>query len=224
MSHSLLSQPEKLHDITDDLESLFWVLVYGAMKWHALPDQNIPLEGFDQFSLDGHGRRVGGGFKGDWILSGDALVRLRLTCPALHKLIKDCRLGWWKLYNAKHGARDFEDMEDFHAEIMKMLELAGKPSFWIEKYSAILSTWDVPPPPTVAPASTIPSEVPAAANSLPADPPSPLAPSKPNADPPPFRRSDAACAGVKRGAETPSSAPENAGAAHPHKKPRRSED
>ncbi|KIP02472.1 hypothetical protein PHLGIDRAFT_79080, partial [Phlebiopsis gigantea 11061_1 CR5-6] len=32
MSIPLLSKPEKLHDIADDLESVYWVLLYGAMK------------------------------------------------------------------------------------------------------------------------------------------------------------------------------------------------
>lgn len=224
MSHSLLSQPEKPHDITDDLESLFWVLVYGAMKWHSLPDQYIPFEGFDQYNLDGQGRRIGGDFKSSWILSGDTLVRLRLTSPTLHKLIKDCRLVWWKFYNAKEGARDFEDMEVFHAEIMKTLGLAGKPVFWIERYSAILSTWDAPPPPPIAPAGPSSNKVPLGANSLPVNTTSqPETPTKSttildSGDATPGRR------GVKRSAESISSGSESVGALPLCKRLRRGQD
>ena len=94
MSYSLLSQPEKSHDITDDLESLFWVLVFGAMKWFASPGQELPFEGFDQYTLDALGRRIGGTYKGDWIHCSDFLVDLRLTSDVLQNLVEDSRLCW----------------------------------------------------------------------------------------------------------------------------------
>ena len=47
MPIALLQNPAKVHDIADDLESLFWVFTYGALTRFALPDQDRLTDVFD---------------------------------------------------------------------------------------------------------------------------------------------------------------------------------
>ena len=143
MSYPLLTEAGKIHDIADDLESVFWVLVFAAMKWHTIPGQELPLYGFDELVVHPDGTKVGGQLKGYWIFS-DELYELRYTHNVLKELIRASRLSWFQFYRARRGAPEFASMEEVRAEIMKMLDLAPSPAFWIEKYATSLSAMSTP--------------------------------------------------------------------------------
>ena len=138
MSYPLLTEPDKLHDIADDLESIFWVLVFSAMKCYSLPDQDVSLHGFDDQSLDAYERRVGGTHKRHWLFS-DQLSKIHFVPNSLHDLIQDSQLCWFQFYIARHGTAGFDSVPAAKAELLRMLDRASSPSFWAEKYAASLS-------------------------------------------------------------------------------------
>ena len=122
MSYPLLSDPGKVHDITDDLESVFWVLLFCAMHYYSLPDQDIPMDVFDYQSIDEDGRRTGGNFKAAWVFSSSQLLDLRLTSADLHHLLRESQKCWLQYHTAMKGATEFDDMIDVKNRVMKILE------------------------------------------------------------------------------------------------------
>ncbi|KIP08542.1 hypothetical protein PHLGIDRAFT_12541 [Phlebiopsis gigantea 11061_1 CR5-6] len=138
MSISLLSKPDKLHDITDDLESVYWVLLYGALKMFASADQDLPLNVFDWHGIDRDGRRIGGRFKQAWIYNSDRLFALGLTSTALQELILESQRCWFMFYNVRDDLMSLDGLGDLRDRMTKTLEQAPDPSFWIDKYAAAL--------------------------------------------------------------------------------------
>lgn len=141
MSIPLLENPKKVHDIVDDLQSIFWVLIYGALKHFTLPDQSLPMEVFSHQTIDRKGRRFGG----RWKLSSIALGSFRnldYSSAALKNLVSKSDLVWRDYHAGINGARQFASDEKLHAEIMEGMESAKKPSFWVEAFATALSELD----------------------------------------------------------------------------------
>ena len=98
----LLQRPEKKHELTDDLESLYWVLIYGALHFCAHEKPNF-LTGNDIFSEareiidEGRARRWGGWSKRD-VLFDFALVRFPFACKPLRDLISVLSADWRRYY------------------------------------------------------------------------------------------------------------------------------
>lgn len=141
MSVPLLRNPDKLHDLVDDLESVFWVFVYGAVKHYALPPVPITLNLFDDQRVDGCGRAISGLWKDDAL---ERLDEVHYTSAALKDVIWDCSMAWQKFRIAQRGVSDFNWPVEMKEDIMKMLELAGKPSYWVAKVSHVLRTHSSP--------------------------------------------------------------------------------
>ena len=135
MSIPLLRDPDRLHDLVDDLESLFWVLVYGALKRFVRGDPRYSMRMFDGETRDEMGRLVGGVQKYSALWSG-AFLRQEYVCPSLQRLIHVCAARWNEYQLLKRSAPELD--EDTVARLKSILDLACQPSFWMEKFVTAL--------------------------------------------------------------------------------------
>ncbi|KAI0688598.1 hypothetical protein BC835DRAFT_1419038 [Cytidiella melzeri] len=100
MSIALLEDPLKAHEPLDDLESVFWALLFGAMhRFDHIKDATIIIAMFDEKNLtqlaDGSTAYVGGSLK--FAALGKIHKGLHFKCLPLQNLI--CRLAnEWKKY------------------------------------------------------------------------------------------------------------------------------
>ncbi|KIP02474.1 hypothetical protein PHLGIDRAFT_37885 [Phlebiopsis gigantea 11061_1 CR5-6] len=139
MSIPMLSERGKNHDIADDLESVYWVLLFGAMHMFTPPDKDIPLEIFDDEGVDHNGHLIGGNAKKNWLRDPGGLRALELPSPELRELLLDSQKCWLMFHLARDGSVDRD--KDLQDEAKKVLELASDPSFWIDKYQATLQSF-----------------------------------------------------------------------------------
>ena len=133
MSALLLQEPDKVHTIVDDLESVFWVLVYGALRRFAEPDQYLPMELFDEVKYDRAGRRLGGTTKQVYVICGN-LLRLKFSARPLQKLVHECNECWSEYHMGILPRREKERTERQRS----MLVSAPEPAFWLEKFASVL--------------------------------------------------------------------------------------
>ena len=89
MSCLLLQDPQRLHDIVDDLESVYWAFVWAVMDHFASPNQLLPRADFEEAKFDSNGQTVGGENKQAAILTS-RFVKLRLSSKPLEKLLVLC--------------------------------------------------------------------------------------------------------------------------------------
>ena len=130
MSTSLLINPDKVHDILDDLESIFWVLVYCALRHFSTPGLRMPMSIFDDEGVDEEGRRTGGMLKSA-CLSCRQLFDYKFSCIALERLIQEASDAWATYRIAIRGRIQASD-------VIQMLELAPVPSYWIKMFTDAL--------------------------------------------------------------------------------------
>lgn len=151
MSILLLRNPKKQQDILDDIESVFWVIVYVAAKYFE-GDIQLDMTVFDQREncmIDGEVHPVGGR-KVHWLLFR-SLEQLRFTCEPLGELIRDLAHEWGRFY-LLHWM--FDETEDSRVAFERKQDELSKPSFWIAKFDIALrkSNWEA--------ADTIPDRYP----------------------------------------------------------------
>ena len=132
MSIRLLQDPERLHDVGDDVESVYWVLIHEALKRFALPRQFVAKDIFDQQTTDEQGRCVGGQSKRLAIVYGE-LLSLGLSSKALDALVHECTTCWHRFHTALRP-----DDYPLTEGQKNMLVLAPTPSFWLERFASVL--------------------------------------------------------------------------------------
>ena len=137
MSIRLLSHADTLHDIGDDVESLYWVLVHQIVKRFVLPHQYVAKDLFDEQALDQSGRPIGGASKQVAITHGE-LEQLRLSSKPLEALLHECSHCWNVFYRAFRPVR-----ETITEEGKKMLVTALTPSYWLSHFASILHNDDL---------------------------------------------------------------------------------
>lgn len=118
---------KKLHDIADDLESVFWVFLFVSLKCFAIfpPGHHPPLDIFE-------GAEVNSGWsKRKDYLNSDDLRKTTFTSDTLQELLQDISAHWREYHQAVVGAQDPE-------ETMKVHELVSRPTFWIDKIACAL--------------------------------------------------------------------------------------
>lgn len=135
MSIPLLRDPERLHDLVDDLESHFWVSIYGALTRFLRGGPERWMAMFNEESTDKKGRVVGGSDKYAALWSTE-LHREKYTCPALQQLILTCTVSWMEYQLLKRGSVDLG--EGTAANMKVTADLASQPSYWIEKFAFAL--------------------------------------------------------------------------------------
>ena len=141
MSCLLLQDPERLHDIVDDLESVYWAFVWAVMDHFALPNQLLSKADFEEAKLDSHGRTIGGNNKQSAILTS-VYPGLRLSSKPLENLLRLCNSSWHKYHFAICCP---EDDEEYGQEAQQMQSDATLPSFWLSHFTSILEDqplWD----------------------------------------------------------------------------------
>lgn len=139
MSAFLLQDPDKTHDLLDDLESVFWVMAYGALKLFAQPGQQLLLRVFDEQLVDDRGRCIGGQGKEVSILK---FARVTYTSEILQAVMRDFCKSWWKYHMARRDDPFLEDLKVQDADVMKILDLAADATYWAEKIARLVQTVD----------------------------------------------------------------------------------
>ena len=97
MSIAMLEDPFKVHDILDDLESIFWSLLYGAIKYFSGAIKVDTKAFFFQSEVEINGKLclVGGDSKGR-LLESAALTNMAFDCAPLRELISHLSRVWRK--------------------------------------------------------------------------------------------------------------------------------
>lgn len=144
MSFVLLSDPNKIHDLLDDLESLFWVYVWGAAQYVGTDAEfTLAIKDFDDKSLrtvKGKTQFYGGAKKAT-MLREMAFANIPFTCAPLKDLIATLSREWVYFHRAR---------EDLLVPGGRAAELAWEakqkqlidPSFWIAKFDDVLKRDD----------------------------------------------------------------------------------
>ncbi|KAI0074797.1 hypothetical protein K474DRAFT_1709534 [Panus rudis PR-1116 ss-1] len=128
MSTRLLQDRQKSHDIDDDLESTFWVLLYTAVH-HCKHTGQFDSDIFDEVSVTYHnGSRVtcGGFAKLGFLLTSSLVFR----CPALNALITDLRKLWCHHYYTERyshpRSKVHRPVSEFASELLEIFDRALK--------------------------------------------------------------------------------------------------
>ncbi|KAI0073812.1 hypothetical protein K474DRAFT_1710404 [Panus rudis PR-1116 ss-1] len=138
MSMELLYNKEKDHEIVDDLESMFWVLLYNALhhcKHTGIPPRDLFDEVFTVFKSDGT-PETSGGVKKHAFLRKNTVV---FSCPALNDLITSLRTFWFR-FHSSHSVRDPElhrRLRSDPSELLELFDLALRkgPEAWVNSES-----------------------------------------------------------------------------------------
>jgi hypothetical protein len=123
----------RTHTVGDDLESLFWVLLYcdiqknseTKLPWFAKKCPDIPKMLKDMFrpsDIDHH--ESGKQKKGYLKYAGNDIVDIEYTSDTLQDLMSRCREAWKAVY-VGNGSKD---------EVTKI----RTPSFWIDLFASLL--------------------------------------------------------------------------------------
>ena len=141
MSIALLKNPRKVHKLEDDLESLFWALVYLALHFVVHSDENVLLNN----SVFGPGReRVFSGevTKNDAsgktaLLVNDVLNDFPFRCKPFQQLISRFALCLHSVYGLEHLARGKSSAARSAYEEAK--QQASDPDWWIAGFEEALA-------------------------------------------------------------------------------------
>lgn len=138
MSIPLLMDPNHIHDIAEDLESLYWVFLYGILKLFAVPPQTgLLFEVLDHKMVDASGQRTGGNLKAE-LLNGAILRRTQFTSENLRGLVEELTTGWWSYHRVVAEDPWLETQPVVKAMCMQMLNLVVKPEYWVDHFATAL--------------------------------------------------------------------------------------
>ncbi|KAI0804831.1 hypothetical protein BC629DRAFT_1591058 [Irpex lacteus] len=160
MSIALLEDPDKPHELIDDLEALFWTLVYAAL--HRFRHKSRISTRFfhsywDEQRNDGvlTGRRIGGDLKREAL--PDLVCKVTFDCEPLDSLIDDLAIklnGYYHLksdvlilksrmkWNPKEAADIEKRYESARASLEAQQAQLNQPSFWRAYFSEALQRND----------------------------------------------------------------------------------
>lgn len=128
------------HELVDDLESLFWVLLYGALKYFVPSPQTELIDSiFYREYIDRNGRWQGAEGKVQ-VMYYESFDMVSLTSPFLESFIHDLRSDWYAYHIA--GSGDLDQSPDQYDLVKHMLPLAPDPQHWIHKFSQALRQFD----------------------------------------------------------------------------------
>lgn len=91
ISIALGRNPNKVHDVLDDIESSYWVLLYNGIHYFASDAESTILDMFDQSKQVKKGKTVitvGGEAKVAYILNPDDDTALHFSCPPFEDLMQ----------------------------------------------------------------------------------------------------------------------------------------
>ena len=132
MSIAMLQDPFKTHDILDDMESTFWSLLMGAIRYFAGKIEFSIEDFFYQKykPIDGKRYVVGGDLK-RVLLESSSLTNMPFHCAPLRNLITRLSNIWRKYYSLRSDAKPtFDDLEAQEA-FKQLREQLSEPAYWI---------------------------------------------------------------------------------------------
>lgn len=152
MSIDLLNNPAKVHALIDDLESVYWVLLYGALHFfsHGNPTILLATNFFDDHAVradrDGNLQDVGGKSKLDLLLN-ETFKDFPFDCRPLRELVTKLSASWGEYYVTLQMAK-FSDFgrslyDQVHARMSDV-------SYWIDIFTEALKSPDWEPNDAVA--------------------------------------------------------------------------
>ncbi|GJE92088.1 hypothetical protein PsYK624_082410 [Phanerochaete sordida] len=133
MSIKLQENLDREHDILDDLESVFWVLLFAAAERFSAGPPHVDRDLFEN-SEDGPGPDASASCRRVAIVC-NRIHAAPFTSAPLQSLIKECSLTWRKY---QIGIDDSSPEYRERPYIRAALESAPKPAFWLEKFAATL--------------------------------------------------------------------------------------
>ncbi|KIP01982.1 hypothetical protein PHLGIDRAFT_122872 [Phlebiopsis gigantea 11061_1 CR5-6] len=142
MSLCLLENPTKIHDVADDLESVFWVMTYGSLKRFARSNQAQLMRFFDYQTVDPeNGQKVGGQLK-EGCIFGPRLRNIAFTSDSLQDLIHKAKLTWFGYYTILQGNMDLDSSPLTKGIMLEQHEQAKRPAFWVDLFAKALHAHD----------------------------------------------------------------------------------
>ena len=143
MSIAMLEDPFKTHDILDDLESIFWSILYGAIKYFSGTVTFDMKAFFSQSEIEINGRLhvVGGGMK-KGLLESTSLTNIPFDCAPLRELISHLSRVWRKYYRARVDVSEAPSNEEARQEYETQREKLSKPAFWLDIFDQLLKRSD----------------------------------------------------------------------------------
>ncbi|GJE92001.1 hypothetical protein PsYK624_081540 [Phanerochaete sordida] len=146
MSASMLENTSKINEIIDDLESILWVLLYGALHHFGAPGQDVPEVLFDYQNFDKDGSMIGGLTKKVYLLSDD-VDRLAYTDAVLQELILHVTRSWSEYHAARATGSVVRGKEQ--AEAAALLARASQPKYWVDMFAKALKKFGERRPSTI---------------------------------------------------------------------------
>ena len=142
MSIALLKDPQKAHEIADDLEALFWALVFFGLHFVSHQDRNILLNNTAFGSTNERvyaGQIIGGDELGKAkLLSGRTLRDFPFQCRPFSRLIT-CLTRFMNRVLCM-GGLDPDDMdESTRATYDKEKRQIADPDWWIDQFQGALT-------------------------------------------------------------------------------------
>ncbi|KAH8099757.1 hypothetical protein BXZ70DRAFT_907775 [Cristinia sonorae] len=101
ISIRIATDPSRIHDVIDDLESCYWVLLYTAIRHVEGTAQRENLRMFDERNENSRVKTTGGTKKTLFLLQMEMVnltVPLKFNCTGLHNLLESLRLHLRSLY------------------------------------------------------------------------------------------------------------------------------
>ncbi|KAI0075722.1 hypothetical protein K474DRAFT_1773092 [Panus rudis PR-1116 ss-1] len=118
MSIKVLQDDQKPHEIHDDLESLFWVLVYTAIRHFKLSwagHRKATKDMFDDSTKDPNTSAIiGGALKSQFLSRSWARSDFTFDCPALQSLILELRQLWAAYHDCAPEEMQLESSQNIH--------------------------------------------------------------------------------------------------------------
>ncbi|CAL1710003.1 unnamed protein product [Somion occarium] len=140
ISVGLLQEPSKPHDVHDDLESCFWVLLYVSLHYFKNNGREVDfkLDFFNEMverKIGGDQYRAFGGTMKVGLLVVEQLEPVRWECRPLDDLIHALSDTWRSVYIVPRGEREemFRGAQDNISLILKMFDTALASEEWPEK-------------------------------------------------------------------------------------------
>lgn len=151
MSVSLLIDHRHIHSIADDLESLYWIFVYEALKYFAEPPESEMVRRLFVGHFAGRKGRQARGITKRTFIGTRFLSTTEFRSSLVQTLACELNTCWWKYYLAKDDPDFLAEGTEARESVFRMLELAAEPTFWTEMFDTALQKHAYQPTPPVYP-------------------------------------------------------------------------
>lgn len=138
MSISLLTDHRRIHSVSDDEESFFWVFVYVAFKYFRQKPNPGLLHSMFAGQYSSREARQDTGRMRRALLDESLLSTASLSSALIQSLVRELRSCWFRYYLAKDNPVFLAQAGEARDMVFCMLDQAHDPHFWADKLSAAL--------------------------------------------------------------------------------------